>query len=70
MPTVPTVHKVSIDGGKCQGHARCVDLAPDYFDTDDAGVGLVLRSDVDPDDLADVKKAVLACPEGAITLSE
>lgn len=61
---------VSIDSVKCQGHGRCVLIAPDYFDVDDSGYGLVLRSDVDEAGLADVKEAVLSCPENAVILSD
>lgn len=62
--------KVAIDGDRCQGHGRCADLAPGYFDLDDAGLGQVVRADVGPDDADEVRQAVKACPENAITLSD
>lgn len=62
--------KVAIDGGRCQGHGRCADLAPDYFDLDDAGCGQVLRTDVEQADVEEVKQAVVACLESAVTLSD
>ncbi|WP_084163496.1 ferredoxin [Mycobacterium triplex] len=60
--------RVSIDSGKCQGHGRCVLIAPAYFDMDDAGFGVVLRDEVDAADKADVDEAVLSCPEHAVIL--
>lgn len=60
--------RLTIDPGKCQGHGRCVLIAPDYFDMDDAGFGAVLRENVDDADKADIDEAVLSCPEHAITL--
>ncbi|MGV0715565.1 ferredoxin [Mycolicibacterium sp. XJ662] len=60
--------KVTIDDGRCQGHARCVTICPDVFGMDDDGRGLVLDSDV-PERLKDeVDEAVLACPESAIAV--
>ena len=63
-----TLSRVSIDPGKCQGHGRCVLIAPAYFDMDDAGFGAVLRDDVEEQDKADVDEAVLSCPEHAIAV--
>ena len=60
--------RVSIDPAKCQGHGRCVLIAPAYFDMDDAGFGMVLRGEVDDADKADIDEAVLSCPEHAIAL--
>jgi ferredoxin len=59
---------VAIDPTKCQGHGRCVLIAPTHFDMDDAGFGAVLRDDVDAADKADIDEAVLSCPEHAIAL--
>lgn len=58
--------RVTIDAEKCQGHGRCVLIAPDYFDVDDAGAGLVVRGEIADTDLADIREAALSCPEGAI----
>jgi ferredoxin len=60
--------RLTIDPDKCQGHGRCVLIAPVYFDMDDTGFGVVLRDDVDDSDRADIDEAVLSCPEHAITL--
>jgi ferredoxin len=60
--------RVSIDPAKCQGHGRCVLIAPADFDMDDTGFGVVLRDKVEDADKADIDEAVLSCPEHAIAL--
>ena len=50
--------------------AICVGLAPDYFELDEQGDLLVLRSEVDPEDEDTVGEAALICPKQAILLSE
>lgn len=59
---------IKADDGACQGHARCALLAPEYFDVDDYGKVVVQRADVDDEDTADVKEAVVSCPELALSL--
>jgi ferredoxin len=60
--------RVRIDAGLCQGHGRCVLIAPDYFDVDATGFGRVLREQVADADLVDLREAQHCCPEGAIRL--
>ena len=61
--------KVQIDPGRCQGHGRCYDLAPDLFGEDEEGYGTVLRDGaVPPDKEQDARRAVANCPERAIDL--
>ena len=63
--------KVQIDSGKCQGHGRCYDLAPDLFGDDDEGFGQVLGDGiVPPGNERDARLAVANCPEQAIELVE
>jgi len=63
--------KVQIHADKCQGHGRCYSLAPELFDADDLGAGVVLGDGTVPDDLLDqAHRAVANCPEYAITLTE
>jgi ferredoxin len=60
-----------IEVGLCQGHGRCYDLAPDLFGADEEGYGTVLRDGVVPLALTgDARRAVLNCPEHAISLIE
>jgi ferredoxin len=59
--------KVSVDTGRCQGHARCNSLCPDVFDLNEDGFVVLLTSSVG-DELADeVREAERNCPERAIS---
>jgi ferredoxin len=62
------VARATIDGSRCQGHGRCALIAPGVFDVDDLGVGRVVVDEVPDADLADVREALLSCPESAIAL--
>jgi ferredoxin len=63
--------RVQLDPGRCQGHGRCYDLAPDVFGEDDEGFGTVLGDGVVPPDKAqDARRAAANCPERAIDLRE
>lgn len=63
--------KLHIDSGRCQGHGRCYDLAPDLFGDDDEGFGQVLGDGVVPEDRErDARLAVANCPERAIDVDE
>jgi ferredoxin len=59
--------KIEIDANVCQGHLRCVALAPALFDADDQGHGIV-RGDgsVPADEEDDAADAISGCPERAI----
>ena len=59
--------RVHVDRNLCEGHALCVELAPDVFDVgpDDQATCV----DSPPDALRDqVDAAVAACPRQAITV--
>jgi ferredoxin len=59
--------KVQISTGRCQGHGRCYDLAPDLFGDDDEGYGKVLGDGVVPPELErEARLAAANCPEQAI----
>ena len=61
--------KLRIDTDACTGHGRCYALAPELFDADDAGYGVVIEDAPVPVGLEDkAKLAVANCPERAITL--
>lgn len=57
-----------IDGDLCAGHGRCYLDHPELFDEDDAGNGVVLRSEVDGPALDAAREAARNCPEGAVRL--
>jgi len=58
---------VHIDTDRCQGHGRCVALAPELFASDDLGFGVVVGPGVVVDEGA-ARLAAENCPEQAITL--
>jgi len=63
--------KLQIDPGRCQGHGRCYDLAPDLFGDDDEGFGKVLGTGVvQAGKEQEARLAVANCPERAIDLLE
>jgi ferredoxin len=56
---------VRVDPGLCEGHALCIDLAPEVFDLSEEDVATCAAPAVDA--LWDkVIAAVNACPRGAI----
>jgi ferredoxin len=62
--------KVVIDEELCHGHGRCYMLAPEVFDADDRGHGLVIAPEP-PAGLEDKARLAAAnCPEHAITVSD
>ncbi len=62
--------KIHIDTDLCSGHGRCYTIAPELFDADDVGYGVVKTPEV-PDDLHDLaRRAASNCPELAIRIDE
>ena len=59
--------RVRVDPRLCEGHALCIDLAPEVFDFSDDDVA---TCDAEPADALwdKVKAAVDACPRGAISI--
>jgi ferredoxin len=58
---------VKVDGSLCIGSGNCVELAPAHFTQDeDTGLVVLLRSDVEASDEADVERAAVICPAGVI----
>ncbi|WP_459976530.1 ferredoxin [Mycobacterium avium] len=58
---------MSVDSGRCQGHAMCVHVASTVFVLDDSETCAQVPDGTAPDDLADaVRDAAAACPEQAI----
>jgi ferredoxin len=60
--------RVTIDEGKCEGHARCAARASQLFDVDDEGRSFVLMAEVPEDLRAAALSAADACPERAISV--
>lgn len=62
--------KVHIDREICTGHGRCYVLAPEVFESDDDGYGMVIVEEV-PAGLEDAaRRGVANCPESAISIEE
>ena len=62
--------RVKVDRVSCQGHNRCVALAPQVFDTDDEGMSVVLTEEVPAEHHDRARRAEQACPERAISIEE
>jgi ferredoxin len=59
--------KVRVDPERCQGHARCFALVPEFFHVDDYGTSSVTGDGTVPPGLEDrVQLAIDNCPEFAI----
>jgi len=62
---------ISIDLGRCQGHARCLDSAPAVFGYDDLTNQAYVMGNANPDsDRAGVMEAIHGCPEMAISTED
>jgi ferredoxin len=59
---------VSVDGGKCQGHNRCMAVCPEVFEADELGYAVVKIARVGPDLATAARLAEANCPERAITV--
>jgi ferredoxin len=63
--------RVYVDPQKCQGHNRCVALAPSLFETDEFGTASAVGDGTVPSDLqASVLLAMDNCPEYAISITD
>ncbi len=63
--------RLTIDHARCQGHGRCFSIAPDLFDSDDLGNGVVVGDGaVAVSQVPLARLAVANCPEGAVSLEE
>jgi ferredoxin len=61
---------VKADLQACQGYANCVVGATDYFDLDDDGIVVVLRTEVPEADRARVIEAARSCPVSALVVED
>lgn len=63
--------RVHVDQQICQGHGRCYSLAPAVFEPDEIGNGVEIGGGiVAPGQEEAARRAVLNCPEQAITIEE
>jgi ferredoxin len=62
--------RVIVDWGRCQGHGRCYDLAPDVFEPDARGhVDVAVDGDLPAVLQPDARIGVRNCPEAALRLT-
>ncbi|CAN5487270.1 ferredoxin [soil metagenome] len=62
--------KIKVDFDLCESNALCEAMAPDVFELDDDDFLQLKTEETTPENIADVKRAVAACPRAAITLVE
>lgn len=60
--------RLRVDRTRCAGYGICALLAPAALDLDPWGFPEILEEE--PDDLRRARRAVAACPRGALTLEE
>jgi ferredoxin len=59
--------KIRVNADKCQGHSRCIGIAPDLFEADDYGLSSVIGDGtVPPDRESAARLAIANCPEYAV----
>jgi ferredoxin len=61
--------RVQVDRNLCEGHALCVELAPDVFDVESDDLATCVESPADGA-RERVEAAVAACPRQAISIVE
>ncbi|MGV0836905.1 ferredoxin [Mycolicibacterium thermoresistibile] len=60
--------RAHVDHERCEGHARCYNIAPDLFDVDDDGYSVVDEMVIPEDRHDDAREAAGSCPRQAIRL--
>jgi ferredoxin len=60
--------RLSADARSCIGAGRCVDVAPELFDSGEDGLVVVLRQPDEPQLRAAAEEAAALCPVMAIAL--
>jgi ferredoxin len=58
--------RITIDQNLCEGHSQCYFVAPELFNVDKQGYGVVLVEDVDDSMRELATRAANSCPERAI----
>lgn len=60
--------KCVVDFDKCTGLGICESLAPEFFEVNDDGDLIQLKSDISDEELQAVEEAVAGCPTEALTI--
>jgi ferredoxin len=62
--------RVVVDYDRCEGNARCVEMAPAVFRVDDRDQLHVLMEEPPAEHRAAVEAAVVRCPRQALSIDE
>jgi ferredoxin len=62
--------KIIVDENRCTGLGICESIAPEFFEVGDDGALVLLRSQFDEADRADIEEAVRSCPTLALSIAE
>lgn len=62
--------KVTLDQSLCVGCGMCAQNSEEYFEFGDNGLSQVIKEDVEPEDLENVKASAELCPTEAIKVNE
>lgn len=60
--------KVVLDRRLCSGHARCMEMGPDVYGSDDLGYCVLKHAEVPPALEAQARLGAANCPEGALSI--
>ena len=62
--------RVTVDQDRCEGHARCMQVAPQIFEVRDDDRSYVLLDTVPEEFRTKVERAVRLCPRQAIAIKD
>jgi ferredoxin len=62
--------KIIVDENRCTGLGICESIAPDFFEVGDDGALVLLRSQFEEADRAEIEEAVRSCPTLALSIAE
>jgi len=62
--------KIKVDFDLCESNALCEAMAPEVFELDDDDFLVMKTEETTPENIADVQRAVAACPRAAISLED
>ena len=60
--------KIVVDHTLCEGHAKCMERAPEVFEVDDDDLSQVIATNLDEALQAKAERAARSCPRQAISI--
>jgi ferredoxin len=61
---------IRVDPIRCDGHAVCAELFPEWITLDDWGYPMIRPDAIPPEMLEHARRAVNACPKAALKLAK